>query len=105
MAKGRKQKLKIFYLYKIMCEETDQTNYFTKPRIADQPASYVVDSMQDSSHIPEKELITIIQKLTSLVEIYNTDLPERDVSVPGRVKRMNESVCDRTDAVLSCVAS
>ncbi len=44
MAKGRKQKLKIFYLYKIMCEETDQTHFITMPQIVDKLASYGVDS-------------------------------------------------------------
>ena len=147
MARGKKQKLKLFYLYKIMCEETDRTHFLTMPQIVDRLASYgveadrkslyddmealnffgievkrtrkgahtyynvtnrpfelaemkfLVDAVQASKFISEKETKAIIKKLLNLVSMNDARLLERDVHVPGRIKNMNESVYYTVDEV------
>ena len=147
MARGKKQKLKIFYLYKIMCEETDRTHFLTMPQIVDRLASYgveadrkslyddmealnlfgievkrtrkgahtyynvtnrpfelaemkfLVDAVQASKFISEKETKAIIKKLLNLVSMNDARLLERDVHVPGRIKNMNESVYYTVDEI------
>ena len=147
MARGKKQKLKLFYLYKIMCEETDRTHFLTMPQIVDRLASYgveadrkslyddmealslfgievkrtrkgahtyynvtnrpfelaemkfLVDAVQASKFISEKETKAIIKKLLNLVSMNDARLLERDVHVPGRIKNMNESVYYTVDEI------
>ena len=147
MARGKKQKLKLFYLYKVMCEETDRTHYLTMPQIVERLASYgveadrkslyddmealdlfgikvqrtrdgahtyynmtnrpfelaemkiLVDAVQASKFISEKETKEIIRKLLNLVSMNDARLLERDVHVPGRIKTMNESVYYTVDVI------
>ena len=147
MARGKKQKLKLFYLYKIMCEETDRTHFLTMPQIVERLASYgveadrkslyddmealnlfgievqrtrdgahtyynvtnrpfelaemkfLVDAVQASKFISEKETKEIIRKLLNLVSMNDARLLERDVHVPGRIKNMNESVYYTVDVI------
>ena len=147
MARGKKQKLKLFYLYKIMCEETDRTHFLTMPQIVERLASYgveadrkslyddmealnlfgievqrtrdgahtyynvtnrpfelaemkfLVDAVQASKFISEKETKEIIRKLLNLVSMNDARLLERDVHVPGRIKNMNESVYYTVDEI------
>ena len=147
MARGKKQKLKLFYLYKIMCEETDRTHFLTMPQIVDRLASYgveadrkslyddmealnlfgievkrtrkgahtyynvtnrpfelaemkfLVDAVQASKFISEKETKAIIRKLLNLVSMNDARLLERDVHVPGRIKNMAESIYHTVDVI------
>ena len=147
MARGKKQKLKIFYLYKIMSEETDRTHYITMPEIVEHLASYgveadrkslyddldalkllgievkktrdgahtyynvtnrpfelaeikfLVDAVQASKFISEKETKEIIRKLLLSVSMNDARLLERDVHVPGRIKSMDESVYYTIDVI------
>ena len=147
MARGKKQKLKLFYLYKIMCEETDRTHYLTMPQIVEKLAAYgveadrkslyddmealnlfgievqrtrdgahtyynvtnrpfelaemkfLVDAVQASKFISERETKAIIKKLLTLVSMNDARLLERDVHVPGRIKNMNESVYHTVDVI------
>lgn len=147
MARGKKQKLKLFYLYKIMCEETDRTHFLTMPQIVERLKSYgveadrkslyddmealnlfgievqrtrdgahtyynvtnrpfelaemkfLVDAVQASKFISEKETKEIIRKLLNLVSMNDARLLERDVHVPGRIKNMNESVYYTVDVI------
>ena len=147
MARGKKQKLKLFYLYKIMSEETDRTHYLTMPQIVERLASYgveadrkslyddmealelfgikvqrtrdgahtyynmtnrpfelaemkfLVDAVQASKFISEKETKEIIKKLLTLVSVSDARLLEREVHVPGRIKNMNESVYYTVDVI------
>lgn len=147
MARGKKQKLKLFYLYKIMCEETDRKHYLTMPQIVDRLAFYgveadrkslyddlevlslfgievkrtrkgahtfynvtnrpfelaemkiLVDAVQASKFISEKETKVIIRKLLNLVSMNDARLLERNVVVPGRIKNMDESVYYTVDVI------
>ena len=147
MARGKKQKLKLFYLYKIMSEETDRTHFLTMPQIVERLASYgveadrkslyddmealdlfgikvqrtrdgahtyynmtnrpfelaemkfLVDAVQASKFITEKETKEIIMKLLNLVSMNDARLLERDIHVPGRIKNMNESVYYTVDVI------
>ena len=147
MAKGKKQKLKLFYLYKIFREESDKTHPLTMPQIVEKLASYgvdsdrkalyddievlnlfginiekkrvgsytyyyatnrpfelaemkiLVDAVQASKFISEKETKVLIQKLLYLVCESDARLLERDVHVPGRIKNMAESVYRTVDVI------
>lgn len=147
MAKGKKQKLKLFYLYKIFREESDQTHYLTMPQIIEKLNSYgvdadrkslyddiealnvfgiqiekrrvgalthyyatnrpfelaemkiLVDAVQASKFISEKETKVLIQKLLYLVSETDARLLERDVHVPGRIKNMADSVYHAVDVI------
>lgn len=149
MAKGKKQKLKLFYLYKIMREETDRTHYLTMTQIIEKLGSYgvdadrkalyddiealnlfgieiekkrvgaltyyyttnrpfelaemkiLVDAVQASKFISEKETKVLIQKLLYLVSENDARLLERDVHVPGRIKNMAESVYHVVDVIFN----
>ncbi|MBR3538271.1 MAG: WYL domain-containing protein, partial [Eubacterium sp.] len=147
MARGKKQKLKLFYLYKVMYEETDWTHHLTMTQIIEKLGQYgveadrksiyddidalnlfgidikkervgsltyyyaanrpfelvemkfLVDAVQASKFISEKETKEIIRKLLNLVSMNDARLLERDVHVPGRIKNMNESVYYTVDVI------
>ena len=151
MAKGRKQKLKLFYLYKIFREESDKTHHLTMPQIVEKLASYgvdadrkalyddiealklfgidiekkrvgsftyyyatnrpfelaemktLVDAVQASKFISEKETKVLIRKLLDLVCESDARLLERDVHVPGRIKNMAESVYHSVDVIFRAI--
>ena len=145
MARGRKQKLKLFYLYKVFRENSDKTHPLTMPQIVELLEAYgvdanrkalyddiealrlfgidiekkkeglytyyyatnrpfelaemkiLVDAVQASKFISEKETKVLIQKLLFLVGESDARLLERDVHVPGRIKNMSESVYHAVD--------
>jgi len=147
MARGRKQKLKLFYLYKVFRENSDKTHPLTMPQIVEKLADYGVDSnrkalyddidalrlfgidiekrkeglftyyyatnrpfelaemkilidaVQASKFISEKETKVLIRKLLFLVGESDAGLLERDVHVPGRIKNMSESVYHVVDVI------
>ena len=147
MARGKKQKLKLFYLYKIMHEETDRTHHLTMTQIIEKLGSYgveadrkslyddietlavfgiqikkkrvgaytyyyaanrpfelaemkfLVDAVQASKFISEKETKVLISKLLDLVSMNDARMLERDVHVPGRIKNMDESVYHTVDVL------
>ena len=147
MARGKKQKLKLFYLYKIMHEETDRTHHLTMTQIIEKLGSYgveadrkslyddietlavfgiqikkkrvgaytyyyaanrpfelaemkfLVDAVQASKFISEKETKVLITKLLDLVSMNDARMLERDVHVPGRIKNMDESVYHTVDVL------
>jgi len=112
MAKGRKQKL--FYLYKDFRENSDKAHPLTMPQIVEKLVAYGVDSnrpfelaemkilidaVQSSKFISEKETKTLIRKLLFLVGKIDARLLERDAHVPGRIKNMSESVYHAVDVI------
>ena len=147
MARGRKQKLKLFYLYKVFRENSDKTHPLTMPQIVELLEAYgvdanrkalyddiealrlfgidiekkkeglytyyyatnrpfelaemkiLVDAVQASKFISEKETKVLIQKLLFLVGESDARLLERDVHVPGRIKNMSESVYHAVDVI------
>ncbi|MBR3538899.1 MAG: WYL domain-containing protein, partial [Eubacterium sp.] len=147
MARGRKQKLKLFYLYKFFRENSDKTHPLTMPQIVELLEAYgvdanrkalyddiealrlfgidiekkkeglytyyyatnrpfelaemkiLIDAVQASKFISEKETKVLIQKLLFLVGESDARLLERDVHVPGRIKNMDESVYQAVDVI------
>ena len=147
MARGRKQKLKLFYLYKVFRENSDKTHPLTMPQIVELLEAYgvdanrkalyddiealrlfgidiekkkeglytyyyatnrpfelaemkiLIDAVQASKFISEKETKVLIQKLLFLVGESDARLLERDVHVPGRIKNMSESVYHAVDVI------
>ena len=147
MARGRKQKLKLFYLYKVFRENSDKTHPLTMPQIVELLEAYgvdanrkalyddiealklfgidiekkkeglytyyyatnrpfelaemkiLIDAVQASKFISEKETKVLIQKLLFLVGESDARLLERDVHVPGRIKNMSESVYQAVDVI------
>lgn len=152
MARGKNQKLKLFYLYKIMHEETDRTHHLTMTQIIERLGSYgveadrkslyddiktldlfgiqiktkregaytyyyaanrpfelaemkfLVDAVQASKFISEKETKVLITKLLDLVSINDAKMLERDVHVPGRIKNMDESVYHTVDVLFRAMS-
>ncbi len=147
MARGRKQKLKLFYLYKVFRENSEKTHPLTMPQIVELLEAYgvdanrkalyddiealrlfgidiekkkeglytyyyatnrpfelaemkiLIDAVQASKFISEKETKVLIQKLLFLVGESDARLLERDVHVPGRIKNMSESVYHAVDVI------
>ena len=152
MARGKNQKLKLFYLYKIMHEETDRTHHLTMTQIIERLGSYgveadrkslyddikaldlfgiqiktkregaytyyyaanrpfelaemkfLVDAVQASKFISEKETKVLITKLLDLVSMNDAKMLERDVHVPGRIKNMDESVYHTVDVLFRAMS-
>ena len=152
MARGKNQKLKLFYLYKIMHEETDWTHHLTMTQIIERLGSYgveadrkslyddikaldlfgiqiktkregaytyyyaanrpfelaemkfLVDAVQASKFISEKETKVLITKLLDLVSMNDAKMLERDVHVPGRIKNMDESVYHTVDVLFRAMS-
>jgi len=148
MARGRKQKLKLFYLYKVFRENSDKTHPLTMPQIVELLEAYgvdanrkalyddiealrlfgidiekkkeglytyyyatnrpfelaemkvLIDAVQASKFISEKETKVLIQKLLFLVGESDARLLERNVHVPGRIKNMSESVYQAVDVII-----
>ena len=59
----------------------------------------LIDAVQASKFISEKETKVLIQKLLFLVGESDARLLERDVHVPGRIKNMSESVYQAVDVI------
>ena len=56
MARGKNQKLKLFYLYKFMHEETDRTHHLTMTQIIERLGSYGVEADRKSLYDDIKAL-------------------------------------------------
>ncbi|WP_029322943.1 helix-turn-helix transcriptional regulator [Butyrivibrio sp. AE3004] len=152
MPKGTNQKLKLYYLAKILLEETDDEHGLTMPDIldcleqygvtADRKSIYtdiealneigldvvgekagkyfvyhigsrrfelaelklLVDAIQSFKFITEKKSNTLIKKLTTLASTYEASQLERQLSVQGRVKTMNESIYYTVDEIHNAIA-
>ena len=60
---------------------------------------FLVDAIQASKFISEKKTRELIKKLETNLSTYDATLLEREVTVTGRVKNMNESVYYSIDAI------
>ena len=148
MPKNENQKLKLYYLYKIMLEKTDENHGITMQEILSEleergisserksiyrdfkvftdvmgieiiggqegpnycyhvgqkqfeiaELKFLVDAIQASKFISEKKTRELIAKLESSVSTYDASLMNREVTVAGRVKNMNESIYYTIDEI------
>ena len=60
---------------------------------------FLVDAIQASKFISEKKTRELIKKLETNLSTYDATLLEREVTVTGRVKNMNESVYYTIDSI------
>ncbi|WP_044912986.1 helix-turn-helix transcriptional regulator [Butyrivibrio sp. WCE2006] len=152
MPKGTNQKLKLYYLSKILLEETDDDHGLTMPEIlkelekygvsADRKSIYtdidalndigldvvgektgknfcyhigsrrfelaelklLVDAIQSFKFITEKKSNALIKKLTTLASNYEAIQLERQLSVSGRIKTMNESIYYTVDEIHNAIS-
>ena len=152
MPKGTNQKLKLYYLAKILMEETDDYHGLTMPDLlqeleaygvtADRKSIYsdiealneigldvvgeksgkyfvyhigsrrfelaelklLVDAIQSFKFITEKKSQALIKKLTTLASSYEAAQLERQLSVQGRVKTMNESIYYTVDEIHAAIS-
>ncbi|WP_026528974.1 helix-turn-helix transcriptional regulator [Butyrivibrio sp. VCD2006] len=152
MPKGTNQKLKLYYLAKILKEQTDDEHGLTMPELieelemydvtADRKSIYndiealndigydivgeksgkyyvyhvasrqfelaelklLVDAIQSFKFITEKKSNALIKKLTTLASKYEASQLERQISVQGRVKTMNESIYYSVDDIHNAIS-
>ncbi len=151
MPKGTNQKLKLYYLSKILMEETDDEHGLTMPDLlseleaygvtADRKSIYtdiealnnigldivgeksgkyfvyhigsrkfelaelklLIDAVQSFKFITEKKSGSLIKKLTDFASTYEASQLERQLSVQGRIKTMNESIYYTVDDIYSAI--
>ena len=65
----------------------------------------LVDAIQSFKFVTEKKSKTLIKKLTTLASEYEASQLERQLSVQGRVKTMNESIYYSVDDIHSAISS
>lgn len=147
MAKGLNQKFKLYYLKRIMLENTDADHGLTMPEIVDMLDEYdvtaerkslyrdlndleklgvkvskknknhkcyyyvkkrkfemaelklLVDAIQSSKFITERQSKDLIKKLEGYVSSHDAKKLQRQVYVQGRVKTKNESTYNSVDAI------
>ena len=152
MPKGKNQKMKLYYLAKIMLQRTDDEHGLGIMQIkklleeygvtADRKSLYddmdalremgidiicersgkdyfyhvgskhfdiaelklLVDAIQSSKFITAKKSDDLIKKLTSMASRYEAEQLNRQVTVRGRVKNMNESIYYSVDDVHRAIA-
>ena len=152
MPKGTNQKLKLYYLAKILMEQTDDQHGLTMPDILEELGKYnitadrksiytdiealndigldvvgekygkyfiyhigsrrfelaelklLVDAIQSFRFITEKKSNALIKKLTTLASEYEASQLERQLSVQGRIKTMNESIYYSVDEIHSAIS-
>lgn len=64
----------------------------------------LVDAIQSSKFITEKKTRELIKKLERNVSNYDSKLLDREVTVTGRVKNMNESIYYAVDAIHTAIS-
>ena len=66
---------------------------------------FLVDAIQASKFISEKKTRELIKKLETNLSTYDATLLEREVTVTGRVKNMNESVYYNIDSIHEAIST
>ena len=78
--------------------------YITKPEFEPHELRLMVDSIQASKFITQKEATTISQKITRLADIYTKDSLTRHAYVAGRVRSKNEDVVREAGRIHQAIA-
>lgn len=78
--------------------------YITKPIFEPYELRLMVDSIQSSKFITQKETNTIIQKISGLADIYTKESLNRVAYVADRVRSRNDSVVKDADRIHSAIA-
>ena len=78
--------------------------YITQPQFEPYELRLMVDSIQSSKFITQKEANTITQKISGLADIYTKESLNRHAYVSGRVRSRNDSVVKDADRIHSAIA-
>ena len=78
--------------------------YITKPEFEPHELRLMVDSIQASKFITQKEATTISQKITRLADVYTKDSLTRHAYVAGRVRSKNEDVVREAGRIHQAIA-
>ena len=78
--------------------------YITKPIFEPYELRLMVDSIQSSKFITQKEANTITQKISGLADIYTKESLNRVAYVADRVRSRNDSVVKDADRIHSAIA-
>ena len=78
--------------------------YITKPEFEPHELRLMVDSIQASKFITQKEAATISEKITKLADIYTKDSLTRHAYVAGRVRSKNEDVVREAGRIHQAIA-
>ena len=78
--------------------------YITKPEFEPHELRLMVDSIQASKFITQKEATTITQKITRLADVYTKPSLTRHAYVAGRVRSKNEDVVREADRIHQAIA-
>ena len=78
--------------------------YITKPIFEPYELRLMVDSIQSSKFITQKEANTITQKISGLADVYTKECLNRVAYVSDRVRSRNDSVVKDADRIHSAIA-
>ncbi len=78
--------------------------YITQPQFEPYELRLMVDSIQSSKFITQKEANTITQKISGLADIYTKESLNRVAYVSDRVRSRNDSVVKDADRIHSAIA-
>ena len=78
--------------------------YITKPEFEPHELRLMVDSIQASKFITQREATTISQKITRLADVYTKDSLTRHAYVAGRVRSKNEDVVREAGRIHQAIA-
>ena len=78
--------MKMFYLVKILHEETDDQHYLTMPEIISELNDYGVDAIQSARFIMVQEMTELIRKLETLTGRH--EAKHLHVFVVGRIRNL-----------------
>ena len=78
--------------------------YITKPEFEPHELRLMVDSIQASKFITQKEAATISQKIVRLADVYTKDSLTRHAYVSGRVRSKNEDVVREAGRIHQAIA-
>ena len=79
--------------------------YITTPQFEPYELRLMVDSVQASKFITQKESDKITKKIKGLADVYTKASLERRAIVPDRVRSMNESVVSDADRIHEAIAA
>ncbi len=84
--------------------QKNENGYFIGERDFDLPElKLLVDAVQSSKFITHKKSIELIKKLEKLTSRFQAKELQRQVSVPNRIKSMNESIYYTVDAINNAI--
>ena len=78
--------------------------YITEPEFKPHELRLMVDSIQASRFITQKEAANITQKITKLADVYTKESLNRHAYVADRVRSMNDSVVEESDRIYQAIA-